>query len=234
MDNFKSAARSLLSTPGPTFVVIATLAIAIGANTAIFSVVDGVLLRPLGYGDDSRLVVLWSTNEADTFRISPGDYRDVRDEAVAFDGQVALTRYIGSTLTALETPVRVGSMVVTPRLFSVLQTQPAAGQLFGPEDESPGAGSKMVITHASWTRRFGGDPSIIGSTIEVDGTPRTVVGVTEPDFQYPPGDHDVEIYFPMALTASTMTSPSTPQEPRSRRLPIDWPTSIRPPTTAGA
>jgi len=199
MDNFKAATRSLLSTPGPTFVVIATLAIAIGANTAIFSVVDGVLLRPLGYGDDSRLVVLWSTNEADTFRISPGDYRDVRDEAAAFNGQVALTRYIGSTLTALETPVRVGSMVVTPRLFSVLQTQPAVGQLFGPEDESPGAGRKVVISHASWTRRFGGDPSIIGSTIEVDGTPRLVVGVTEPDFQYPPGDHDVEIYFPMAL-----------------------------------
>jgi len=180
-------------------VVIATLAIAIGANTAIFSVVDGVLLRPLGYGDDSRLVVLWSTNETDTFRLSPADYRDVRDEAGAFDGQVALTRYIGSTLTALEQPVRVGSMTVTPRLFSVLGARPAVGQLFGVEDDTPGSDPKVVITHASWMRRFGADPSIVGSKIEVDGRPRTVIGVTEPGFQYPPGGQDVEVYFPMAL-----------------------------------
>ena len=199
MNNFKAAVRSLLSTPGPTLVVIATLAIAIGANTAIFSVVDGVLLRPFGYGDDSRLVVLWSTNEADTFRLSPADYRDVRDQAGAFGGQVALSRYIGSTLTAMEQPVRVGSMTVTPRLFSVLQARPAAGQLFGAEDETPGAGRKVVITHASWTRRFGADPSLVGSTIEIDGAPRTVVGITEPGFQYPPGNSEVEMYFPMAL-----------------------------------
>ena len=199
MDNFKAAVRSLLSTPGPTIVVIATLAIAIGANTAIFSVIDGVLLRPLGYGDDSRLVVLWATNGSDTFRLSPADYRDLRDDADAFDGQAALSRYIGSTLTALEQPVRVGSMTVTPRLFSVLGTKPAAGQLFGVEDETPGGEPKVVITHASWTRRFGADPSIVGSTIDVDGAPRTVVGVTEPGFQFPPGDHEVEMYFPMAL-----------------------------------
>ena len=84
MDNFKAAARSLLSTPGPTLLVVATLAIAIGANTAIFSVVNGVLRRPLGYGDDSRLVVVWATNDADrldSFRLSPADYRDLRDRA---------------------------------------------------------------------------------------------------------------------------------------------------------
>jgi predicted permease len=199
MDNIKAALRSLISTPGPTLVIIVTLAIAIGANTAIFGVIENVLLRPLGYGDDTQLVVLWSTNEADTFRLSPADYRDVRDEAAAFGGQVALTRYIGSTLTALEQPVRVGSMVVTPRLFSALEARPILGQLFGVEDETPGAGPKVVITHASWTRRFGGDPSIVGSTIEVDGAPRTVVGITEPSFQYPPGSHEVELYFPMAL-----------------------------------
>jgi putative ABC transport system permease protein len=180
-------------------VIIATLAVAIGANTAIFSVVNGVLLRPLGYGDDSRVVVLWSTNGDDTFRLSPADYLDVRDDTAAFDGQAALTRYQGSTLTGLETPVRVGSMNVTPRLFAVLDAQPAAGRLFGPEDETPGAEPKVVLTHGAWTRRFGGDPAIIGTTIEVDGAPRMVVGVTEPGFAYPPGDREVEMYFPMAL-----------------------------------
>ena len=202
MDNFKAALRSLLSTPGPTLVVIATLAIAIGANTAIFSVVDGVLLRPLGYGDDSRLVVVWATTGSggsDIFRLSPADYRDLRDSAESFDGQVALYRSIGSTLTGLERPVRVGSFTVTPRLFRVLQARPAAGQFFTDQDEVPGGGKKVIITHASWTRRFGADPLIVGSTIEVDSEPRTVVAVTEPGFQFPPGNDEVEMYFPMGI-----------------------------------
>jgi len=199
MDDLKSAWRSLLSTPGSTFVVVVTLAIGIGANTAIFSVIDGVLLRPLGYGDESRLVVLWSTYESDIFRLSPADYRDVRDDTAAFDGQVGLYRNVGSTLSGLEQPVRVGSMAVTPRLFSVLATKAAAGRLFGPEDERPGGGRNVVITAAAWTRRFGADAAIIGSSIEVDGQPRTVVGVTEPGFQFPPGNHEVEIFFPMAF-----------------------------------
>ncbi len=174
MNNFKAAARSLLSTPVPTLVVIATLAIAIGANTAIFSVVDGVLLRPLGYGDDSRLVVLWATtgsDQQDMFRLSPPTYRDLREGAEAFDGQVLLYRSIGSTLTGLERPVSVGSLTVTARMFRVLGTKPALGQFFTDDDETPGRGKKLVITHASWTRRFGADPSIVGSTIELDSQP---------------------------------------------------------------
>lgn len=223
MDNLKAALRSLLSTPGPAVVVIATLAIAIGANTAIFSVVNGVLLRPLGYGDDSRIVVPWATNaptsgvaggaaggvpyegasshaDLELFRLSPADYRDLREDASAFGGQVALSRYIGSTLTAVEPPVRVGSLTVTPRLFSVLRAKPAIGGFFTDEDERPGGEAKIVITHASWTRRFGGDPSILGSTIELDGSPRTVIGVAEEGFQFPPGSDEVEMYFPMALS----------------------------------
>ncbi|HXV63625.1 MAG TPA: ABC transporter permease [Vicinamibacteria bacterium] len=203
MDNLKAAVRSLLSTPGPTTVVIATLAIAIGANTAIFSVVSGVLLRPLGYGDDSGIVVLWATHasdELDLFRLSPADYRDVRDGADAFDGRVALYRFIGSTLTARERPIRVGSLAVTPRLFRILATKAAVGQFFTDEDERPGSGKKVVLTHASWTRRFGADPSIVGSTVELDSEPYTVLGVTERGFQFPPGNGEVEMYFPMSLS----------------------------------
>jgi len=203
VDNFKAAARSLLSTPGPTLVVIATLALAIGANTAIFSIVNGVLLRPLGYGDDSRLVVLWATTGADgsnLFRLSPADYRDLREGADAFGGQVALYRSIGSTLTGLDQPAKVGSLTVTARVFSVLDATPALGRFYTDEDEDPGSGKKVVITHASWTRRFGSDPDIIGSTIELDSMPYTVVAVTEPGFQFPPGDEKMELYFPMGLT----------------------------------
>jgi len=181
----------------------ATLALAIGANTAIFSIVNGVLLRPLGYGDDSRLVVLWATTGADgsnLFRLSPADYRDLREGADAFGGQVALYRSIGSTLTGLDQPAQVGSLTVTARVFSVLDATPALGRFYTDEDEDPGSGKKVVITHASWTRRFGSDPDIIGSTIELDSMPYTVVAVTEPGFQFPPGDEKMELYFPMGLT----------------------------------
>lgn len=207
VDNIKAAVRSLLSTPVPTLVVIATLAIAIGANTAIFSVVNGVLLRPIGYGDEGRLAVLWAENSsaaAKPFRLSPADYRDVRDGVTAFDEQVALSRRIGSTLTALDRPVNIGSLGVTPRLFSVLAARPAVGQFFVDEDERPGGRKKLVMTHASWTRRFGADPSIVGSSIELDSEPYTVVGVTEPGFRFPPGDDEIEVYFPMAISDAVL------------------------------
>ncbi len=166
MNNLKVAVRSLLSTPGPTLVVIATLAIAIGANTAIFSVIDSVLLRPL-YADDSRLVVLWATTGSDgavdTFRLSPADYRDLRDGARAFAGQVLLYRSIGSTLTGLDRPAQIGSLTVTSRVFDVLRAKPAVGQFFTDEDENPNGPRKLVITYESWTRRFGADPSLSSS-----------------------------------------------------------------------
>ncbi len=202
MDNFKAAARSLLSTPGPTLVVLATLAIAIGANTAIFSVVNGVLLRSLGFGDEDQLVVLWQTNEAqglENSRFSMGDYRDVRDSAAAFDGQVAMYRYVGFTMTALERPARVSTLIISPRVFSVLQAGPEIGRVFGEADEKPGSEKQVVLTHASWTRRFGADPEIVGTTIELDSQPYTVIGVSEEGFQFPPGDDRVEMYTPLTL-----------------------------------
>jgi len=131
MNDLRAALRSLASTPGPTLVVIVTLAIAIGANTAIFSVVEGVLLRPLGYGDDSRVTVVWATHTSDAsggLRLSPADYRDLRDTAESFGGQVALYRAIGSTLTGLDEPVQVGSYTVTPRLFDVLDAEAMVSQ----------------------------------------------------------------------------------------------------------
>ena len=132
--------------------------------------------------------------------MSPPTYRDLREGAEAFDGDVLLYRSMGSTLTGLDQPVRVGSLVVTARMFRVLATRPAVGQFFIDDDETPGRGKKLVITHASWTRRFGADPSIVGSTLELDNQPYTVIGVTEPGFQFPPGNDEVEMYFPMGLS----------------------------------
>jgi putative ABC transport system permease protein len=207
MNDFRIALRSLLSTPVPAAVVILTLALAIAASAAIFSVVSGVLMRPLGYGDDSRIVVLWTSydgNPGQSFRLSPADYRDLREEVDGLGGQVGLYRSIGSTLTGLDRPVSVGSLTVTPRLFSALQAQPSVGRLFDDADERPGGDPIVLLTYDSWSRRFGGDPDLIGQTIEVDGSPRTVVGVTAPGFRFPPGDDEIEIYFPMTLSDAVL------------------------------
>jgi predicted permease len=100
----------------------------------------------------------------------------------------------------MDRPVQVGSLTVTPRLFGALQTQPAAGQLFSDADERPGGAETVILTYDSWTRRFEADPAIIGETIDVDGAPRTVLGVTAEGFRFPPGDDEVELYFPMRMS----------------------------------
>ncbi len=91
-------------------------------------------------------------------------------------------------------------MSVTPRLFGVLQARPAAGALFAEADERPGGEPKVLLTWAAWQQRFGGDPDVVGARIEVDGAPRTVMGVTEPGFRFPPGDDEIELYMPMAMS----------------------------------
>ena len=230
MKTLKTAFRSLRSTPSATLLVVATLALAIGANAAIFSLVDGVLLRPLGYGDEEKLVVLWGTHHqgtakpqvgtakpqvgtakpqvgtakpqanVDLFRLSPADYRDVRDSVAAFEGQVALYRSIGSTLTGIETQERVGTMAVTPRLFSLLGATPAVGSFFNVEDETRSGPRRVVLTYDSWQTRFAGDPFVVGSKVELDGAPYLVAGVASREFQFPPGASDIEMYFPMILS----------------------------------
>jgi len=172
MRNLREAFRSLLATPVPTAVIVVTLALAIGANTSIFSVVNGVLLRPLGYADEDALVVVWENNQAqgaDRSPTSTGNYRDWRRQADSFAGQLALYRYQGFTLTARAQPLRVNSLQVSPRLFDVLGVPPALGRTLTDADEPPGNERLVVLTDASWRRRFGADPNLIGSTVELDG-----------------------------------------------------------------
>lgn len=203
MHELKTAFRSLRSAPAVTLAVIGTLALAIGANTAIFSVVRGALLESIGYPDSERVVVLWAQNESDpagSYRLSPADYRDVRDEIAGFDGKAALYRSQGSTLSGLEPPQRIGSYNVTPRLFEVLGTRAQLGRLFTRDDEVPGGPAVAVMSDAAWRTRFAADPELVGQTIEIDGAPRTVIGIAEPGFTFPPGNEEVGLYFPMALS----------------------------------
>ena len=203
MRDFKEAIRSVIATPGPTFVVVATLGLAIGANTALFSVLNGVLLRPLGYKNPDELVMLWEDNKEQAIeqsQTSTGNYRDFRDRAESFGGLLAAYRYEGNTLTGVDRPERLDTVLASPLLFQVLGVEAYMGRTLRPEEETPGNEKLIVLSHASWTRRFGSDPEIIESSILLDSEPYTVVGVMPEGFVFPPDNPDVEIWMPLTLS----------------------------------
>ena len=172
--------------PGFAAVAVLTLALGIGANTAIFSVVNAVLLRPLPYKNPERLVMVW---ERDTARgwlqssAAPANFIDWRDQNQVFEEMGAIFE-ISSNLTGLDEPERIQGQNVTASVFSLLGVEAALGRVFLPEDERPGAGRVALISYALSQRRFGGDPNIIGQTLTLDGEPVTVVGAMPQGFQF--------------------------------------------------
>jgi len=201
--DFKEAFRSVLGNPGLAFVVVATLALAIGANTALFSVLNGVLLRPLPYPDPNELVVLWGVNPEQNIeqsQLSTGDYRDYRQRAEAFGGMLAAYRYEGNTLTGVDRPEFLESVLVSPVLFETLGVDAHLGRTLLPSEETPGNEKLVVISHAFWTRRFGADPDIVESTISLDSEPYTVVGIMPEGFEFPAGEPNVELWLPLTLS----------------------------------
>jgi putative ABC transport system permease protein len=208
MDHFRHdlryAFRQLTRRPGFTAVALITLALGIGANTAIFSVVNTVLLRPLPYGDAAQVVSVWNTlsNSAKVALSEPelADYR----EAVSSLEQLAVWRATESNLTGDGEPERVSTGRVTANLFTTLGSAPMLGRVFGADEDVPGNDVAM-LSHALWQRRFSGDPNVIGRRIEVDGRNRTVVGVMPPAFKLPTdfdSERPSELWTPLALDAS--------------------------------
>jgi hypothetical protein len=178
--------RMLAKKPGFTTVAVLTLALGIGANTAIFSVVNAVLLRPLPYPEPSRLVALWESNqERPELRnaISYPNFFDWRSQNQSFE-RMASYYTNDVALTGVATPVNLRSAVVSPELFAVLGVQPRLGRWFVEEEERPGARA-VIINHGLWQRQFGSDPNIVGSSLTLDGKPFTVVGVMPEGFQFP-------------------------------------------------
>jgi putative ABC transport system permease protein len=181
------ALRGLRRVPGFAVVVVVTLALGIGATTAIYSVVNGVLLTPLPYPQPDRLVLVWEQNPhrgSARNTVSPANYLDWRDRARSFSGLAAFT-WTGITLTG-GTPEHVEGRAVTPEFFSVLRVDPAIGRTFTAEESAPGATKVVVLSHGLWQRRFGGDSSIVGRTIAVAGGDVRVVGVMPASFQSMP------------------------------------------------
>jgi len=189
VQDLRYGARTLARNPGVTAAAILALALAIGANTAIFSVVNAVLLRPLPYPDADRLLSvhqLWDTSPDEHDVLSSDDVVELR-EGSAEVMQVAgyFSPVGGFALTGDGEPEQVAGTAMSAEAFDVLGTPPALGRAFLPDDDRPGAEPVVVLSHALWQRRFGGDPSIVGRSLSVNSQDHTVVGVMPAGFRFP-------------------------------------------------
>jgi predicted permease len=190
--DIRFAFRSLSKVPGFAIAVIATLALGIGANTAIYSVVRGALLRPLPNRDGDRLVYLrQSAEQAGQANVlfSVPEVVDYRSGSKALQGFAEYSE-IPATMRGHDDPVRVLAGVVTGNYFEVMGLGPVAGRLFDSRDDGPGAAPAMVLSHKYWLTRFGGDPKIVGTTVRINGSSNLIVGVVQDAPRYP-GETDV-------------------------------------------
>lgn len=185
--DLRYAARTLLRSPRFTAMAVLVLALGMGAASAVFAVVYAVLLRPLPYKDPANIAVILSASEKSGGRmpVTPGDYQDFREQNRSFE-EVAAASVWSPTLTGFDRAEKLDGLRVTAALFRVLGVQAAHGRVFMPEDEAPDAADAAVLTDGLFERRFGGDPSVVGRTITLDGRKHTVVGVMPRGFYFPP------------------------------------------------
>lgn len=178
LQDLRYGVRMLLKHPGVSIVAIVTLALGIGANTAIFSVVNAVLLRPLTYKDPERLVSLWENVPTHgRWRASPGNFHDWKKQNTLFEG---ISAYGGSAMSLTGDggePEQLHGARVSSEYFAVVGVEPMLGRSFSPEEYEVGKGQVVILAHNLWQRRFGGDQSVLNRTISLDGSNYTVVGV---------------------------------------------------------
>jgi putative ABC transport system permease protein len=184
----KHALRRSARSPMFTAITILTLALGIGANASMFSVINGVLLKPLPYPDSDRLVAIWQSINGPGINMkeinaSPATYFLYSEEGKSFEHS-GLWRLDPVTVTGLAEPERVLAFVVTHGTIPALDVHPVAGRTFTPKDDSPGSPETVLISYGYWQRRFGGDPSVIGRRILVDGSAREVIGVMPDHFRF--------------------------------------------------
>ena len=211
LQDVRHALRVLAAAPAFTLAAILSLAIGIGANTAIFSIVDGLLLRPLPYTDAERLVILWNRSPGlniteDWF--STAQYFDIKNGHHGFE-QVAIAIGGNYNLTGWGEPERVGTIRVSSNLLPMLGQQAALGRLFVPDEDLPDRTATAVLSYGTWARRFGSDPGVLGKKIILNGVPYEIVGVMPRSFSLPrevmptlDGAEQAEILLPLPLPAN--------------------------------
>jgi predicted permease len=201
---FRLAARRLGRAPAFTAITVLTLAIAIGTNTAIFSVIDGVLLKGLPYPEADRLVGVWHSAPAiglPKLNMSPSSHFTYRQENRVFE-DIAMWNDGGVNVTGQGDPERVDGLLVTYSMFPILRVSPAAGRIFGPGDDEIGSPDTVMLSYGYWQRKFGSDRGAIGQRIMVDGKAREIVGVLPRNFRFL--DLDADLVFPMRFDRSKL------------------------------
>jgi putative ABC transport system permease protein len=207
--DIRYAVRKLMRSPGFAAVAVLTLALGIGANTAIFTVVNSVLLRPLDYAEPDRLVYVYSQFPAaglDNYWLSQAEYRELQANVDAFSEVAAWQTSNNANVAGGDAPIRTTSGTATAELFDVLGVPPAMGRVFTRQeglDQEP----VTVISHRLWRNLLGSDPDVVGSQLEVNGVHRTVVGVMPPGFDI--ADAGVEVWIPHSV-------PTHPESPQAR------------------
>ncbi len=201
INDLRYALRSLKNHPGFTAAAVAALALGIGVNTAIFSVVNAVLLRPLPFPEPEALVVLWERNAAQERARDPvaaPSFVDWRDASRTIPHMAAWV-YWSYTLTGGDEPIQVTTPRVSANVFDLLGVDAALGRTFAAEHEQPGRHRVVVLSHGFWSSRFGADSTVVGRAILLDGDPYTVLGVMPAAFRFPDSDQ-VRMWVPLAFT----------------------------------
>ena len=201
--DLRFAVRGLARSPGFTAIAVLTLALGIGANTAIFSVVYSVLLRPLAYAEPEQLISIragFSGNGLKDIPASQPEYQDYLKEVSALQDLAAIYP-ININLTGLGEPQRIQAAVVSDNYFRLLGVEPALGRDFTPADDGGRIGYVIIISHELWRQRFGADPGILGKTVRLDDDPMTIVGIMPSGFRHvlESGASPMEVWAPIAL-----------------------------------
>jgi len=198
--DLRYGARMLLKQPGFSLIAVLTLALGIGANTAIFSIVNAVLLRPFPYRAPERLVILRERLYGGGVNsgVSYPNFADWRAQNTAFAAIAAVRQNESFNLTSAGEPERLQGQLVSAEFFSTLGIQPLVGRDFLPEDDQPGATPAVILSYGLWQRRFGGDESVVGKQLMLNQQSYTVVGITPPDFQF---GLEADVTVPISLQA---------------------------------
>lgn len=221
IQDLKYSLRMIRKNRSFTIIAVLTLALGIGVNTAIFSVVNNVLLRPLPYEDSEKLMVIGEVNPhaaINPVSIAPANFKDYRDQNKTFQSMAfyRITSRSGFNLAGYGSPERVVGAFTSAALFPTLGVKPELGRYFNPDEERPGAAKSVILSYALWERRYGLDRNIVGQTIDLSGVSHQVVGVMPKGFQFPTKDvlptggpsltRPVELWVPMTLSDNDWTA----------------------------
>jgi len=217
LQDLRFALRTFLKSPGFTAVAVLALALGIGANAALFSVINAVLLKPLPYAQPERLIAIFETFLPSGYgSVSTPNFLDWRTENHTLDHLEAFS--VGSlNLQSNGEPERIPTVLATAGLFDMLGVRPIQGRTFLPDEDQPGKPHVVVMSERLWRRRFGADPKLLGSNITLDGQAAMVIGIMPASFQFPAGSATRNLWMPLQFSPDRLKERGTKQEPQWRR-----------------